>query len=118
MSCPLYKDFTRECVKHYNRILQFSSYNICESDNYDECPLYNIINKKVQCCEYTPACDEKMDFGNWDYEYLKYVANNFCFYGRKGDCAIYKLRTEKKAIPRALQPDGRMIEGRVTHGME
>jgi len=110
MTCPMYKDYTRGCVKKYNRVLQVPTFDICESDNYDECPMYNIITNKVECCEYTPACDKEMDFGIWDIEHLKYIANNFCFHGKKKNCAIYKLRNASKEVPKELQPDGRMIE--------
>ncbi len=112
MSCPMYADFTRGCVKKYRKVIQIPSFDICKSDNYDECPMYNIIIKNVEYCEYTPICDEIMDFSSWDYEHLKYIATNFCFYGKKENCAIYNLKKENKIIPKGLQPDGRMIESK------
>ncbi|MCJ7571703.1 MAG: hypothetical protein MUO82_07485 [Candidatus Thermoplasmatota archaeon] len=51
-----------------------------------------------------------MDFGSWDFEHLKYVATNFCFYGKKENCAIYKIRKASKEVPKELQPDDRMIK--------
>ena len=110
MGCPLYEDFSRGCVKKYRRVLQVPTFDICESDNYDECPMYNIIMKKVECCKYTPACDKEMDFGSWDFKHLKYIATNFCFYGKKENCAIYKLRKAGKDVPKELQPDGSKVE--------
>ncbi len=71
--------------------------------------MYNIIEKKVECCEYTPVCDEEMDFSVWDFEHLKNIANNFCFYGKKEKCAIYELRKVGKDVPKGLQPDGSKI---------
>ena len=109
MTCPLYKDSTRTCIRKYERVLKIQTFDICISNNYDECPMYNIIEKKVECCEYTPVCDEEMDFSVWDFEHLKNIANNFCFYGKKEKCAIYKLRKVGKDVPKGLQPDGSKI---------
>ena len=110
MTCPMYKDYTRECVENYNRVLQVSSFDICETDKYNECPMYNIIMRKVECCEYTPECDKEMNFGIWDFEHLKYIATNFCFRGKKGNCAIFQLRNAGIEVPKGLQPDGKIVE--------
>ena len=110
MTCPLYNDYTRECVNKYKRVLKVPTYTVCNSDDFDECPMYEIIVKKVECCEFTPKCDEDMNFAIWDYELLKYIANNFCFHGKKVNCAIFKLRNEGKEIPEGLQPDGKIVE--------
>ncbi len=110
MTCPMYKDYTRECVSSYKSAIQVFSFDICDSNDYNECPLYNIITNKVDYCEYTHDCDVEMNFGSWNFEHIKHIANNFCFYGKKKNCAIYKLRKADKEIPKGLQPDGKIIE--------
>lgn len=110
MTCPMYKDYTRECVTSYESAIKVFSFDICDSDNYNECPLYNIITNKVEYCEYTHKCDEEMNFGSLDFEHIKDIATNFCFYGNKKKCAIYKLRKAGKKVPKGLQSDGKIIE--------
>jgi hypothetical protein len=110
MVCPLYKDYIRECVNNYKEVLQVPTYEVCESDNFNECPMYKIIVDKIECCEYTPECDKEMNFSIWDYEHLKNIANNYCFLGKKNKCAIYKLRKANRKVLNGLQPDGKIVK--------
>lgn len=44
MGCPLYKNFTRLCIEKYQTIMKFDDLRFCESDSYNECPVYKIMN--------------------------------------------------------------------------
>ena len=46
MSCPLYNDFTRECVEKFPEIVSIGTYDYCSSDGYKTCPFYKIIVEK------------------------------------------------------------------------
>ena len=104
--CPLFVDYTRNCLTQYRSLFQTTTLNICESEDYQVCPLYQILIKKVECCEYTKECDKIMHLGNWGFKYLKYITKNYCFYGNKKKCMIYQLRQEEKEIPKGLKPNG------------
>jgi hypothetical protein len=106
MICPLFKDYTRECVKDYKCVIQVPTFDVCESGNYVECPIYNIITDKVEKCEYTSVCDENIPFAGVDFKRLKYIGNKFCLHGNERNCAIYKLRKIDKEVPKNLSPDG------------
>jgi hypothetical protein len=109
MTCPFFKDFTRECVKEYKRVIQVTTFDVCESGNYVECSIYNMITDKVEKCEYTYVCDQDVNFAGVDFERLKYIGNKFCLHGNEGNCAIYKLRKAGKELPKNLSPDGHIM---------
>ena len=106
MTCPLYIDYTRECIRKYKRVIQVPSFDICQNNLYAECPIYNIISGYVKMCEYTDICDKEVPFIGVDFERLKYISNKFCLHRNEGNCAIYKLRKAGVEVPRDLSPDG------------
>jgi len=42
MTCPMYKDFTRQCIQHFKEMARITNFEICESNKYEECPAYQI----------------------------------------------------------------------------
>ncbi len=110
MTCPLFIDYTRECVKKYKHVIQVPTFDICQSNNYSECPIYSMISGDAKKCEYTDICDKEISFIGVDFERLKYIGNKYCLHGNERNCAIYKLRKAGKKVPLALSPDGSIRE--------
>ena len=38
MICPMYKDFTRECAKKFEEIVNISNFDFCDLDRYKKMP--------------------------------------------------------------------------------
>ena len=106
MSCPLYKDFTRECIKDMKELEQINSFDFCESDGYEDCPTYKIITGKVLPCEFMEKCRKRRDVKDVDFETIKRFANDFCLSENKVNCEVYKLYNSGKNVPDELHPDG------------
>lgn len=106
MPCPLYKDFTRECVEKYDEMLKNSSFEICESDKYPSCPVWITIQGKTDNCKNIEFCGKHQRYGNVNLEVLGNLAQIYCFTENRVNCAIYKLLEDGKDVPVDLLADG------------
>jgi len=90
MACPLYVDFTRMCIEKFPSFVKFKSFQTCESEQYVDCPLYQVCTSSYNC-EYLPSCskqyNEKMPkiiqtiFMNKDsFEVMKDMWTEFVFF--------------------------------------
>jgi hypothetical protein len=57
MTCPLFIDLTRECIKRFENITQIYNFDICQSDEYNDCFFYHIIKNEFNC-KYMNQCIE------------------------------------------------------------
>ena len=55
MSCPLYIDYTRECIREIE-IIPNNTLEYCTSSKYKKCPFYRIIKKEKNICECIKKC--------------------------------------------------------------
>lgn len=118
MSCPLFVDFTRECLEKYPEIINISSYDICQSNTHDKlCPLYMILVEKKKPCEFFQKCFkqfiEKEDFLQSKVPgghtlFREKELQMFCFNEQnRTNCKIYQLFNEgNDDIPLDLIPSG------------
>ena len=110
MSCPLYKDFTRECAEKFEGIVQISSFDVCESDRYKECPFYRLINEPEKLCEYADRCVQGEFIWKESFERIMWVSNTYCLSENKVNCERYKLMKTGEVVPENLRVDGSRIE--------
>ena len=110
MSCPKYVDYTRECIATNEGLAEVASFDFCNSDEYEECPFYKIIEGKVIPCEFIEKCKERQELKPFDFETIKRVSNDFCLSKNKVNCEVYKLYKSGKDVPNGLGPDGSMLK--------
>ena len=116
MTCPMFVDFTRECIKKYPEIVKISSYVICESDGYEKCVVYNMIKMPDKNCKYSVPC--YIDFFEKQLELtmeeITKSGEQFCFNKEnRVNCSRYKCLDEGKEISIGLTADGRIVELKV-----
>ena len=110
MSCPMYKDFTRECIETFEVIIHLSNINFCESDRHKECPFYRYINETEKRCEYAERCLHGKTVLETPFERMVSVSKTYCFCENKVNCERYKVMKSGKVTPEGLGVDGRRIE--------
>ena len=110
MICPMYKDFTRECVEKFEEIIYISNLDLCDSDRYKECPFYRHINEPEKRCEYADKCMNDISIRETPFEQIMECANTYCFTENKVNCERYKVMKTGKVTPEGLRVDGSRIE--------
>jgi hypothetical protein len=118
MTCPLFIDFTRECVSKFPTLVNLASYNICESDNYDNCPFYQAINSDFLCkylnkCIYSymhniPSLVKKIFNEEKAYKLIQPLWAKYCFSKLNcNKCERYKKYDCGELPSNRLFPDGK-----------
>ena len=110
MSCPMYKDFTRECIESFKEIITISNIDVCDSDRYKECPFYRILNDPEKLCEYADKCVHSKIFWKSSFERIMWISKTYCLSENKVNCARYKVMKTGKTPPEGLLVDGNRIE--------
>ena len=110
MSCPMYEDYTRKCIKFFKEFVSVDSFKICESDRYKERPMYRIINKTVQPCKFTKECIDNENYISLNIDEIIQMTNTYCLSDNRINCEIYKLRKAGKDVPNDLMADGSRVE--------
>ena len=120
MSCPYYIDFTRDCIRTYPAIIQYKDFSSCESENYQKCMIYRILQSDFRC-EYLSTClnmfpediPEFFRLLNEDpviYEYVTKPTYQYCLSkANHMQCARYKMRQGGKEPPPGFTPDGQNV---------
>ncbi len=123
MSCPRYVDYTRTCIKSFPRVLEYTSFTVCESENYQECLAY-IALKTGFLCRYNVQCLEDLVtemplFVKYFIEdektmkLYKSMVEKYCTSEAKHcECACFKLFEQGIHPPTELLPDGKKIRMR------
>ncbi len=116
MSCPLYEDYTRNCIKKFKEIVNITSFKICDSENYKECLFYIAIQTPEKNCKYSDNCiktffESLKEKSLIDVKYFIQTGKKYCLdIENRKKCARYKrYETDKKTITNLL-PDGTIIE--------
>ena len=111
MTCPMFKDYTRTCIESFKEISKITSYNLCESDKFEECPAYQIEYKKRGQCEFLEECKKNSNIDGLDFETVKEFGNKYCLSKEnKKNCARYKLLIKKEKVSNKLLANGTINE--------
>lgn len=120
MACPLFVDFTRLCLKKFPVLVKFTDFQTCESEQYIDCPVYQVHNSGF-CCKYFHSCTKQhvenmpkliMDIfmSKEVFEALKGIWMNYCLSPvNSKTCAKYHCYSKGETPPIDLQPDGSII---------
>jgi hypothetical protein len=120
MNCPYYEDFTRNCIKYFPYIKNLTSFNTCESDAYQDCLVYNVLQKPFKCkylekcvndaVKNIPALVRFFVEDNKTIKLFKTIAEKYCTSEIKhSHCENFKLFEQGIQPPLDLLPDGKRI---------
>lgn len=121
MSCPLFEEHTRGCIEEFPDLVACSNFDVCESKEYQKCPLYIFVNSKFKC-QYFQTCSYAFHKGIPNFIEKLFLDEKF-----KGDiivslskkycvsednyknCARYKFISQGEEPLLTLFPDSREI---------
>lgn len=109
MNCPMFVDYTRECIIKIEFIPQ-DTFNYCNSDRYKECPFFRTLNNIGSHCEYIEACVAYKYFGVGDFEKFVKITKCYCLSENNINCERFILRKSGGVVPEDLLPDGSRIK--------
>jgi len=105
MNCPMFIDFSRECLKKIEFLPQ-NTFDYCASDKYKECPSFRTINNIGVKCEYIKACVAYKYFGVSDFEKFAEITKSYCLSENNIKCERFKIKKSGETPPEDLLPDG------------
>ena len=110
MNCPMFIDYTRECLKGIG-FLPSNTLDYCQTDKYKECPFFKTLNNIGVHCECIEKCNAYKYFGIHDFIKFTEIAEKYCLSENKINCERFKLRKSGKEVPVNLLPDGSWVKG-------
>lgn len=120
MTCPYYIDFTRDCIRIYPAIIQYKDFSSCESERYQKCMVYSILQSDFRC-QYLQTClnmfpDDIPEFfrllnqNQAIYEFVTKPTYHYCLSNENHvRCVRYEIKQEGKEPPPGLTPDGQNV---------
>jgi hypothetical protein len=120
MSCPHYRDYTRDCIDKFDFVIRYENFKKCESEDYQKCIIYHILRSDFQC-KYLDSCfkmlpkeiPEMLILMSGDtsvYEFMTKPVHGYCLSKEKyTQCARYKIKEQGKEPSNGLNPDGKNI---------
>ena len=120
MGCPHYTDFTRTCIQYFPRVRQYSSFSVCESEDYHTCLAF-VALKTGFLCKYSNQCLEDLITSmpvlvkyfiedERAVRLFKNLAEKYCTSKEQHlRCACFKLYEQGIHPPTELLPDGTTI---------
>ncbi|MFH2138658.1 MAG: hypothetical protein ABII88_09135 [Candidatus Omnitrophota bacterium] len=110
MNCPMFVDYTRNCLSYARNIAEINTHPFCSQGKYADCPFYRLINGIEPVCENMKECVicSKISYKNFD-KFLEYT-KTYCLSKNKIDCERFKIRSLDKIPPVTLMPDGNHLE--------
>ncbi len=109
MACPMWVDFTRECITKIKYTPQNTFYYCCGED-YKDCPLYRVINNIGTLCENIDKCPVYEHFVLRDFKKFVMVTDAYCLSDNKVNCKRYQMKKSGQAAPPNMLPDGSLME--------
>ena len=107
MTCPLFNDFTRDCLNIFPTLISSGSLTLCNSEEYEEkCVFFRIITQKEPICEFATGLSKCPLIEIVNTDKFKELAKKFCLSKNKTACKRYNLKKEGKDVPENLLPDG------------
>lgn len=118
MTCPLFVDYTRHCLEQFPQMVKFSNYDICNSDDYENCLHYIVLNSKSRCkyidkcADYftknTPEIFKSMFNSKKILSTVKEYTISYCLSNENcKNCETYKKFEEGKDPVKYRFPDGK-----------
>ncbi len=109
MSCPYFKDYTRECWEKIGE-LPVDTFYFCDSEKYIDCPFYIKIEKTKNICKNVDNCEAFKFFKSINFDEFLKITTIFCLSDNSINCKRYILKDSGKEVPLDLHPDGSKIE--------
>lgn len=119
MSCPLYSDFTRDCIDQFDHMISYTAFDLCESEDYEQCLVYIALNSKINCkflndClslydRKFPDFLHKMFDNKYVHDFIYDMMNKYCLTDNCENCAKYKKYNNGEMPPVNLRPDGKKL---------
>jgi len=120
MACPHYVDYTRTCIGRFPRVLEYTSFVVCESDDYQTCLPYIALKSgflcryHVQCLEdlvtEMPALVKYFIEDEKTINLFKSMVEKYCACeSMHRECACFKLFEQGIHPPTELLPDGKKL---------
>ncbi len=107
MTCPLFNDYTRDCLKVFPTLISSDSLDFCTSNGYEEkCVFFRIITQKEPICEFATGLSKCPLVEMVTTSQFNELAKKFCLSKNKTACQRYRLKKEGKDVPSFLLPDG------------
>jgi hypothetical protein len=120
MNCPLYEDFTRNCIKKFPEFIEFPTFALCESDEHTKCLAYLIYNSKF-FCKHLISCGNAYKknvpkiitnmLGDMETREIFYkLIVQYCLSQKNHlTCAKFKIYEQGEIPPLNLFPDGKKV---------
>jgi len=111
MTCPLYNDFTRDCIKTFEALVDIYNYDYCDSDESKDCLFYHIITDKDKICKYIDICISKTleipgKALKLSIEKANMIGKEYCRGENRVNCIQYKAMESGKEVSLGDLPDG------------
>jgi len=111
MTCPLFNDYTRDCLKVFPTLISSDSLTLCTSEKYEEnCVFFRIITQKEPICEFAIGLSKCPLVDMVNAEQFDELAKAYCLSQNKKACKRYSLKKEGKDVPASLLPNGSHVE--------
>ena len=105
MSCPLYIDYTRECIREIE-IIPNNTLEYCTSSKYKKCPFYRIIKKEKNICECIKKCAAFKYFQLSGFDKFIELSEKYCTSTNYKKCKRYVLKKKGGNVPDDMHPSG------------
>ncbi len=113
MGCPLFKDYTRECIAEigiYPENLTKKILLFCQTDKFVECPFYKILKTKLEVCKNIKNCPAYRNFQKQDFDEFVEISNKYCTSLGYKKCERYVLSKAGKKVSPCMHPNGECIQ--------
>ena len=105
MQCPMFVDYTRECVTQIEYVA-WTGIIYCNSEKYKECPFFQAITNPKECCENIKSCKMFQHLALKDSLLFREINDKYCLRKDCVKCKRYQIRKTGVLPPDALMPDG------------
>jgi len=111
MTCPLFEDYTRSCLKVFPTLISTDSLKLCTSEDYEkECVFYRFIERKEPICDYAKGLLKCPLVTMVSNEQFVDFAWHYCLCEKFTSCERYHLKNQNEEVPDGLLPDGTQVK--------
>lgn len=108
MSCPLFIDFTRECIEEVE-VLPSNTFSFCTTKYFSNCPFYIVLKEKRPVCKHIKSCPFYKEISIGDFEEFSKITNDYCLLKDSSACARYKEKESGNTPSLKLHPNGSVL---------
>ncbi|MDD5495785.1 MAG: hypothetical protein PHP46_01635 [Candidatus Omnitrophica bacterium] len=110
MNCPMFIDYTRECVEHVKIVPEVNTFKFCTTEHHKECPFYKTIKKIGVVCEYISTCVIYKRLSIVDFDKFMETTKKYCLSKDSVNCQRYITKKSGKTPPDDLLPEGTSLK--------